>query len=107
MNKQRGVGLPEVMISLLLASLIITALMNHYINVKQHYFHLQSVMDETMELQLVADFMRDSIRQAGFTPCVSVEHLTTLDQRNGHEHLLAIEVDTVLSIHRMSPLQME
>ncbi len=103
MNKQQGFGLPEVMISLLLTSLIITALMNHYLSTKQYYSHLQSSMDESMELQLVSDFMRDSIRQAGFTPCLSVDHLITLDQRDGHGNLSAIEIGAELKINRMSP----
>lgn len=94
-NKQQGIGLPEVMISLLLASLIIIALMNHYISIKQHYSRLQSSVDDAMELQWAGDIIRDSIRQAGFTPCLNVEHLIT-------ENLAAIEVDVDLKINRMS-----
>ena len=103
MNNQTGAGLPEVLISLFLACLIMTALMNHYLCTKSHYDHLQTALDEAMELQLAVDIMRDSIRQAGFTPCMSVDQLTTLDHRDGNQHLMAINrVETELQINRMS-----
>ena len=102
MKKQQGFGLPEVMISLLLSSFIMIALMNHYISTKQHYVYLQSAMDDAMELQWVVDFMRDSIRQAGFTPCLSINNLATYDHRDGHAHLSAIEVGEELHVNRMS-----
>lgn len=103
MNHQKGFGLPEVMISLLLSSLIITLLMNQYISMKQHYIQLQSSMEEAMELQLAGDFIRESVRQAGFTPCLRLDHLMTVDTRNGHTSLSAIDVDADLTIHRMNP----
>ena len=103
MHSQEGSGLTEVMISLFLATLIMTALMNHYICVKRHYLHLQTTMDDAMELQLASDVLRDSIRQAGFTPCMRIDHLISLDHRNGRENILAIESDSELHINRMNP----
>ena len=105
MNKQQGVGLPEVMISLLLSSFIMIVLMNQYLNLKQHYLYLQSAMDEAMELDWVVDFMRDSIRQAGFTPCSNMNYLVAVDQRDPHQvvSLSAFDIGSGLTIHRMSP----
>ena len=104
MNNQQGAGLAEIMISLLLASLLMTALMNHYISMKRQYNHLQTALDEAMELQLASDFMRDSIRQAGFTPCLNLDRLNIVDHREGGEPVMAINVSHKdLRINRMSP----
>lgn len=102
MTNQQGLGLVEIMISLLLASVIMTALLTHYTALKQHYYHLQTNLDEAMELQLASDVMRDSIRQAGFTPCLNINQLTTLDHRDGRENIKAIEVLSGLRINRMN-----
>lgn len=98
-------GLTEILVSLFLASLIMTALMNHYIKTKQHYVHLQGAIEDDTNMQLVADFMRNSIRQAGFTPCLGIERLITIDKRDGHDHLKALEIhdQAALLINRMSP----
>lgn len=103
MHSQKGAGLTEMMIGLFLASLIMTALMNHYICVKRHYVHLQAAMDDAMELQLASDVLRNSIRQSGFTPCLRIDHLISLDHRSGHENIVAFETGSELSINRMNP----
>ena len=54
-----------------------------------------------MELQLAADLIRDSIRQAGFTPCLSLNQLITVDQRDAHEGLSSIQTGHELIIQRM------
>ena len=90
LNKQQGIGLPEVLISLVLASIITLVLMNHYLGVKQQYHYFQTEIEHRIDLQLVSDLMRNSIRQAGFTPCGGISHLITLDQRNERQNLVAI-----------------
>ena len=102
MRRYQGMGLPEMMIGLFLASLIMLALMHHYIRIKQHYNVLQSALDVTSQVQWAVDLMRDSIHHAGFTPCLSVNRLISLDQRNGHEGLQAIDTHDALQINRMS-----
>ncbi|HBI21346.1 MAG TPA: prepilin cleavage protein [Legionella sp.] len=103
---QNGVGLPELMISLFIASLIMTALIQHYVSTKQHYGHLQSTLDDATALQLSIDFMRNSIQQAGFTPCLSINQLITVDNRDGDKPLTAIDLhpsaQPLLQINRMS-----
>ena len=96
-RRSHGFGLPETMISLFLASLIMAALMHQYISTKRHYAHLQKVLEDDTELQLATEFIRDRIRQAGFTPCLSLHYLTDIK---------AIQIDAQpkpsLRIHRMS-----
>ena len=102
MLKQKGLGLPELMISLLLASFISTALVRHYQTIKQQYRHIQAALSETIDLQLVTDLIRNSARNAGFTPCMSVDHLVAVDQRHGEKALIGIEMGESLQINRMS-----
>ena len=103
---QNGAGLPEIMVSLFIASLIMTALIQHYISTKQHYIHLQSTLDDATELQLSIDYLRNSIHQAGFTPCLSINQLLTFDNRDGQEPLAAMYLrpggPPLLQINRMS-----
>ncbi len=83
-----------------------TALMQHYISTKQHYIHLQSELEDATALQFVIDSMRNSIQQAGFTPCLGLNELITLDTRNGQEPISAIDlgpsVQPTMQINRMS-----
>ncbi len=103
MNKQVGIGLLEVFISLFLASFIIVILLNQYIHVKRHYLAFQSTLNQAMDLQVVIDLLQNSIRQAGFTPCMRIDHLTTLDTSGGRQSILAIDIENGLTINRMSP----
>ena len=102
MKRFEGLGLPEMMISLFLASLIMTALLQHYISIKQHYRTLQSTLDTANETQWVIDLIRNSIRQAGFTPCLRIDRLIAIDHRQGQNRLEAINTDNILQINRMS-----
>lgn len=105
-STQNGVGLLEIMVSLFLASLIMTGLIQHYISTKQHYAYLESVLDDATELQLAIDYLRNSIHQAGFTPCLSINQLMTLDNRDIYKPLIAIDLRQgtrpILQINRMS-----
>ena len=106
MTKQKGIGLSELLIALFLASFIMMALMRHYLNTKQHYRHVQTAAEQSIELQLVTELIRDSSRRAGFTPCLGIDHLKTIDQRHDHKKLVALEVGpdgaTSLQVNRMS-----
>ena len=106
MNRQEGVGLSELLIALLLASLTTMVLMRHYLNTKQQYSHIQTALEQSIDLQLVTDLIRDSARRAGFTPCSGIDHLMTIDRRKSRRKIVAIEVgrdgDPSLHINRMS-----
>lgn len=92
MPHQEGLGLSELLIALLLSSFIMTGLMHHYLATKKQYSDIQKKLERSIDLQLVTDLIRDSIRKAGFTPCLSIDHLVTLDQRSEPKHLVALEV---------------
>ena len=103
MYRQKGLGLPELMISLLLASFLSIALVQHYQTIKRQYRYIQTAFSENIDLQLVTDLIRNSARNAGFTPCVSIDHLVATDHRYGQKKIAAIDVSTSLQINRMSP----
>lgn len=88
---QGGLGLPELLIALLLSSFIMTGLMHHYLATKNQYSDIQKKLERGMDLQLVINLIRDSTRQAGFTPCLRIDHLVTIDQRKKSRSLVAID----------------
>lgn len=105
MNKQQGISLVELMISLLLSSLLISLLMKHYLISKQQYHQSQMVLEANYEWQLVSSLIRDSIRHAGFTPCIGINHLIIKDRRSFQSTQLKavrITADNHLMISRMS-----
>lgn len=98
MNKNIGSSLPETMFALLLSSLILITLTDYYLKARQHYLIFQSKLNQAIETQTVMEFMRDSIRKAGFTPCTNLENLMT-------NHLVALKLEdnaSSLLIYRMS-----
>ncbi len=104
---QRGLGLPELLIALLLTSFITMGLMHHYLVTKKQYTTIQKKLERNIDLQLVTDLIRDSVRQAGFTPCLGLDHLVTRDQREKHKRLVAVDFGLSpkpwLRLSRMSP----
>ncbi len=99
--KERGMGLLELLFSLFLSSLILLSLTQHYLKTKQQFFYFNTMVDKALELELVEDLLRTSIWQAGFTPCLNLNSLTSLDSRNGLA-LQAIEIKAnSLAINRM------
>lgn len=77
MDNQRGISLAELLIALSLASFMLIILMQHYLQAKRQYHMVQEAIDQQLELHMVTDLIRHSIRSAGFTPCSSIEHLIT------------------------------
>jgi type II secretory pathway component PulJ len=101
----QGIGLPELLISLFLASFIIVGLVNLYLGAKKEYFYLQDRLEREIDVLTVIEAMRDSIRRAGFTPCLNIDQLTTYDTRTDKFLLPAITFDShnsALKISRMS-----
>lgn len=88
---QVGLGLPELLIALLLSSFIMTGLMHHYLATKKQYSDIQKKLERSVDLQLVINLMRENTRQAGFTPCLRIDHLVTRDQRTKSQSLVAID----------------
>lgn len=105
MRKQRGIGLVELMVSVLLTSILVILATQQYLVSKRQYFHVHTLLEQDFELQLINDLLRDSVRRAGFTPCLSINSLPLVDQRNSKTKLSAIEINEKhdqLKIRRMS-----
>ncbi len=106
MNKVRGFGLAEVLVSLFLASLIMAMLSQLYLNNKKQYQIIEKTLQDQMELQWVQEFLSDRIRKAGFTHCIGIERLQVIDQRIRSKQVLAMsfpnKMEDMLQINRMS-----
>lgn len=103
MHKQKGLGLPEMLVALLLSSFITIGLVRIYLNAKQQYQYIQIALEQRIELQLVSDLIRHSTRRAGFTPCLGIDHLISIDHRNPQKRLVAINIDaSSIQMSRMS-----
>jgi len=105
MTKQLGISLVELMISVLLSSFLVILATQQYLICKRQSFHVHALLEQDFELQLVNDLLRDSVRRAGFTPCLNVNSLNILDQRNGRIGIDAIETNKKhdrLQIRRMN-----
>lgn len=103
---QSGISLSEILIGLFLSSLITAALINQFLGVKKHYKHINRLIEEDTEVQLVIDLMRGSIQRAGFAPCLGINQLTTADRLHNNHILKAIRLkgahQPVLQTSRMS-----
>lgn len=100
-----GFGIIELLVSLALSSFITLALINHYLAIKRNYVQTQMRLEQSMELQIATEFIRDSIHRAGFTPCLRVDYLTGYDHRTKRHHLMPIELNpadpSMLTLNRM------
>ncbi|MCL9682722.1 PilW family protein [Legionella maioricensis] len=105
-NNQSGIGLSEVLISLFLASLIMTTLIQLYLSNKRQYVEAQKLLGAGLDLQWISDLLSDSIRRAGFTPCLGIEQLTTMDRRNFKSTIPGLIIEQtpeqLIQINRMS-----
>ena len=105
MNKYQGLSLTELLVSLFVASLLSAMLIQTYLINKQRYFALQDALKVNFELQWVEDMLADSIRRAGFTPCLGVEQLQVRDRRKGKLVFSGFKIEVKkqeLLVNRMS-----
>lgn len=106
MKKQKGTSLLELLISLFVASLLMTLILQQYLITKRQYTQMHGLLEQSIELQMVTDLIRDSVRMAGFTPCVGISSLYSIDRRSGRTGLSAIvlngEKNTALQINKMN-----
>ncbi len=102
--KQSGVSLLEIMMGLVLTSFTIAMLLHNHEMIKKHYLLTQKTLEKSSELQTVARLIRTSVQQAGFTPCLNMNHLIVVDHRYGYSKLpaLTVENSSVLKTNRMS-----
>ena len=106
MKRQQGMGLPELLVGFFLSTLLMMITIQHVLHVQQQSQVIFAVIEESLELEWVADFIRSRVRAAGFTPCRRVDHLECFDARIKPEPLIAIDVstgrDARLTIRRMT-----
>lgn len=103
MKSLSGFMLLEILISLLLASVILTLLTRHFFHVKQVYRHHQSALEEANERAFIANLMRNKIQMAGFTPCGNVSNLNTSADNSLQPPLKGLVIKpNSLQINRMS-----
>ncbi|MDF1646516.1 MAG: prepilin-type N-terminal cleavage/methylation domain-containing protein [Legionellaceae bacterium] len=87
-----GFSLVELLVCFFISMLLILVLIQHLLSVSRQYQYIHSVLDETIELQWVFDVMRARIHHAGFTPCLGLNQLKSIDTRDRPEALDAITV---------------
>ncbi|MDI1353088.1 MAG: prepilin-type N-terminal cleavage/methylation domain-containing protein [bacterium] len=106
MKRQQGISLSELLISLLLSSLLMTILMQFYLHNKQQYIVVENKLDTHFDLQWITNLLSDSIRRAGFTPCLGIEQLISVDRRSTDNTISALKINSFpvqsLQISRMS-----
>lgn len=98
MRVQSGFSLAEVLISLFLASLILSTLTQYYLSSKRQYLEAQKTVSDHFDLQWVSDLLADSIRRAGFTPCINIDKLRF---KNPQLHALLLD-KALIEVNRMS-----
>lgn len=92
MNYQRGMSLSEVLIGLFLSSLIIIITTQFYLSSKKQYLEAEEILSKNFDVQWVIDLLSDSIRRAGFTPCLGVDQLIAIDRRKKDERIEGLKV---------------
>ena len=91
------------MISLFLANLIIMGLMQVYLTTKRQYLKTQTLLETHFDVQWVSDLVSDSVRRAGFTPCLGLDYLNVRDRRSSDSVVHAVSVaNHSITIKRMS-----
>jgi hypothetical protein len=83
-NRQKyilGDSLVELLIALFLVSLITSILIQAYTFNKRLYLSVENKLEQHFDVQWIRDLLSDSIRGAGFTPCINIEHLEVVDRR--------------------------
>jgi hypothetical protein len=85
---------------------MMTALMQCYLNSKSQYLHAQKVLATRFDLQWVSDLLTDSVRRAGFTPCLGIDNLHAIDRRKGLQTVTSVQIENkprqFIQINRMN-----
>lgn len=80
-NVARGFSLTEILISLSITSIVIAVLLQLYTSTKHQYLEIARLLENNYEIQWVRALLSDSIRKAGFTPCLALDQLEVKDRR--------------------------
>lgn len=104
-QKQKAFGLVELMLGLFIGTCLLTLMIRHYLTTKQHSADTAHVLAQASDQQLISELIRNSVRQAGFTPCAPIRWLT-VGNSSKSQHLEAVTLNVgdkkALQISRMS-----
>lgn len=93
MKSHRGYSLIELLVALVSSSVLMLILINQYMSVKQHYKTIQKNLEIALDGQLLVDLIRNTVWQAGFTPCVSIDRLISRDSRDPLHKIRSVDVN--------------
>ncbi len=100
-----GFTLSECLTSLFIMSFISILLVQIYIMHQRYYWQFNQLLDEDLDVQWVSELLTHSVRSAGFTPCLSIDNLESVDTRFAGKHIKSMYVEegvnSKLSINRM------
>lgn len=105
MNKQSGLSITELLISLFLASFIGSLMIQIYITDKKHYLIIQRELQTNSDIHWVSELLKKSIRSAGFTPCIGLDQLAVFDHRDHTKAIKSMEINSardLIHINRMN-----
>lgn len=88
-----GVGLIEWMLVLLLSSCVVMLLLHQMIVTKKQEMMTTDVLAKAYDLNMISELMKNSIRQAGYTPCAVIEKLDHRDHVHADERLRAFTLN--------------
>lgn len=100
-----GFGLVEILVSLFIASLLMSVLMGCYLSQKKQYLNIQHELDVQFEVSWVKELLSDSVRRAGYTPCLNSSQLDVRDHRNKGQGSYSMKLNQAvgqIQINRMS-----
>lgn len=87
----QGLGLPELLLSIFLASFVLLIAIQSFLFQKNHFSANARILERENELSMVADLLRDSILHAGYTPCGSITDLLSRDHRLQNQSVQALK----------------
>lgn len=105
MSNKYGFGLLETFISMCIVSIILITLINNYFLLKTQVKKSRDSLNHFEQMIMTYDLLKQSVRKAGFAPCINIEQLVTYDHRFNN-HLTAISFvnsqQAFIKINRMS-----
>lgn len=101
-----GMTLTEILVVLFISSMLMTVVLSLYSAMRRHYDNLENSLNDSMDKQNLVHLIRENIREAGFTPCIGLNHLKSIDTRNYISDLKAMSFNlspnSGLKVNRMS-----
>lgn len=100
--KTKGFTSTELLVSLFIMSVISTMLISLYLMHHRLYWHVQKKVEEYLEIQWVEELLTQSIRRAGFTPCLAIDQLKVVDTRSlAKNNIQGLSVKQGIQVYRM------